>query len=486
MKNKHFDVIIVGAGVSGIGVGCHLTMKTKKSFTILERRQAIGGTWDLFKYPGIRSDSDMLTFGYEFRPWEGSKILADGPSIKQYVIDTAKKYGIDKKIQYGRKVTKLSWSSTEGLWTIESTSEDGSNEEVQTAKFMINCSGYYDYDLGHRPHFPGEEKFKGKIIHPQHWPEDLDYADKKITIIGSGATAITLVPSMAPTAGHVTMLQRSPAYIASVPSEDAIVKFAGWLIPNGIIHGFNRLRNIYIQQILFWACKQKPSAVRNFFLNRAKAALGDSVDMKHFTPRYDPWEQRLCVVPDGNFFEEVKKGRAGIVTDDIDTFTENGIKTKNGTFIESDIIVTATGLNMRLLGGADLYIDGEPIRINEKLTYKGVLVQDIPNGAVIFGYANASWTLKVDIAAEYICRLLNHMNVKGITQVIPRDHEGCRSDDESVFGLSSGYIRRAQKRLPAQGTKAPWRVTHNYLSDSTMLKYSPIEDKRHLEFIRSR
>ncbi len=476
MKEQHFDVIIVGAGVSGVGAGCHLTMNAKKkNFAILERRKDMGGTWDLFRYPGIRSDSDMYTFGYAFRPWQGTKVLADGPAIKQYVIDTAKEYGVDKKIRFGRKVVHSSWSTERGLWTINVLNEETDKEEVYTADFIINASGYYNYDKGYKPEFAGEKSFKGDIIHPQHWPKDLDYSGKKVVIIGSGATAITLVPAMAGKAEHVTMLQRSPTYIVSIPSNDEMSAGMNRFLPKGIVYLIARARNIFMQRFFFWIAQQRPSAIRRLILQGVKKHMGENFDMKHFTPNYNPWEQRICVVPDGDLFNVVRDGQASIVTEHIDTFTEKGIKLKNGQELEADIIVTATGLDVRLLGGCTVDIDGEMLDVGTKLTYKGVLAQDVPNAAIIFGYTNASWTLKVDIACEYLCRLFNYMDGKGYTYVIPKDYEGCATD-ESVMGLASGYLQRAKKRMPKQGTKAPWRVNNDYMGDVPVLKFAPIND----------
>jgi cation diffusion facilitator CzcD-associated flavoprotein CzcO len=483
MQTKHYDVIIIGAGISGIGVACHMSKRCPdKNFAIIERRNSMGGTWDLFKYPGIRSDSDVHTFGYSFRPWKGKKVLADGPSIKQYIIDTAREYGVDQRIQYGLKITGASLSSADRTWYLEALEEKTGITREFTANFIVHGTGYYNYDQGYKPEFPGESAFKGRIIHPQHWPENFDYSGKKVVVIGSGATAMTLLPAMAEKAGHITMLQRSPGYIVSVASEDIMSKGLNGFLPRNIAYQMGRVRNVFLQRLMFWLSRQRPSVVRRFLLKAVKDQVGPDVEMKHFSPDYKPWDQRLCVVPDGDLFKVVREGRASIVTEHIDRFTEKGILLKNGQELEADIIVTATGLDVRMGGGAIFNVDGESIRLGDKLTYKGVLIEDLPNAAVIFGYINASWTLKVDIASKYICRLLNLMEARGYDMVVPRDQEGCKSN-ESIMALNSGYLSRAKGRLPRQGTKGPWRISNNYLTDILVMGYAPIKD-RILEFTR--
>ncbi len=477
MAVQHFDVLIIGAGVSGIDAACHLARECPgKSYAILERRERLGGTWDLFRYPGIRSDSDMFTFGYSFRPWNETRVLADGPSIRQYVADTAAEYGADQHIRYGLKVLHSSWSSADGRWTVEVRNEKTRRKQRFTANYLIAATGYYDYDQGYRPQFPGEERFAGPIVHPQHWPEDLDYAGKRVVIIGSGATAVTLVPAMAPDAGHVTMLQRSPTYIMSLPSVDKISQGMRRFLPDAAVWRMTRRRNITIQRALYGLARSRPGVVRNLILKSAAKQLRGTSDLANFTPEYDPWDQRLCVVPDGDLFRVVRDGRADIVTDRIETFTEKGIKLVSGQELEADVIIAATGLNVQMLGGASVEVDGEPVALNQNVTYKGVLVEGIPNASMIFGYTNASWTLKADIACEYTCRLLNYMDRHGYTQVVAHATDADRSTDSVLGSLDSGYVRRGNDRLPRQGTHGPWKVRNDYVRDVPVLKLGAIND----------
>lgn len=482
MNNQHFDVLIIGAGISGIGAACHFRRELPaKSFAILERRQAVGGTWDLFRYPGIRSDSDMNTFGFGFRPWTETRVLSDGPSIKKYVEDTAKEYDVMKHIRFGTKVTRAAFSSADALWTIESENEKGGEKQTYTANFVIACTGYYKYDSGYKPDFPGEKDFKGQIIHPQKWPENLDYTGKRVVVIGSGATAVTLIPAMADKTAHITMLQRSPTYIVSIPANDFLSETLRRFLPNSWVYQMARTRNILMQRAIFWLAKARPSAIRRLLLGAAKSQLGDAVDIKHFTPNYNPWDERLCVVPDGDLFKTLKSGKASIVTDQIETFTEKGIKLKSGKELEADIIVSATGLDVQLMGGVALEVDGATVPVTQRVTYKAVLVEGVPNAAIIFGYTNASWTLKVDIACEYICRLIKHMDKQHFRVVVARDKEGVKTEDTVMGGLSSGYIRRAADKLPKQGSHGVWKVSNDYLSDVPMLRFAPIADEA-LEF----
>lgn len=477
MSKQALDVLIIGAGISGIGAACHLTRECPdKRYAILERRDEIGGTWSLFNYPGIRSDSDMYSFGFSFRPWTEPKILADGPSIRQYVNDTAQEYGVFEHIQFGRKVLKASWSSEDALWTVEATNAKG-KAETYTARFMIGCTGYYNYDKGYKPEFPGEKDFGGQIIHPQFWPKDLNYKGKRVVIIGSGATAITLVPSMAPDAAHVTMLQRSPTYILSLPSIDKVAaKLQKWL-PAKLAYKLNRTRNILLARGLYEFARRRPAGMKRFLLGRVKKQIGEQSDMRHFTPSYNPWDERLCIVPSGDLFKAIRAGKASVETDHIDTFTKDGIRLKSGQELKADIIVTATGLNVQMLGGMAAEVDGKRLVPREHMIYKGVLMQDVPNAAMIVGYTNISWTLKVDIACEYICRLLKHMDAKGYTSAVPRDLEGCMDENNTILGaLSSGYVMRAAGELPRQGTQSPWQVSQNYLRDVPELRYGKIED----------
>lgn len=474
----HYDVLIVGAGLSGIGMACHLAIECpRKRVGILERRQAIGGTWDLFRYPGIRSDSDMFSFGYQFRPWNELKVLADGPSIRQYVTDTAREYGIDRQIRFGLKTTHAAWSSARRRWTVTAVEEASGQTQEFTCDYLVSCTGYYNYDQGYLPDFPGVERFQGQCIHPQHWPESLDYRGKRVVVIGSGATAVTVVPAMAADALHVTMLQRSPSYIFSVPGHDRISAVLRHLLPERWVYRLARSRNIFIQRTLYKAARRWPQMVRRWLLSGVKKQLGKDFDMRHFTPTYKPWDERLCAVPDADLFEAIKSGKVSVVTDHIETFTEKGIRLKSGQELEADLIVTATGLQIQVFGGVHLTVDGEARPIDELMTYKGVVLQDVPNMAWIFGYSNAPWTLKADIASHYVCRLLNHMEREGYDVATARAPDGERQD-ETIFGaLQSGYVRRGRAQLPRQGRDLPWRVLHNYERDRPMLVDEPIEDE---------
>jgi monooxygenase len=477
MSQKHFDVLIVGAGISGIGVACHLKKNCpNKTFAILERRQAMGGTWDLFRYPGIRSDSDMSTFGYKFKPWTASKALADGASILSYLSDTAQENDIPKHINFQRHVKKTSWSSKQKLWTLTVYNEVTLQVEEWTANFLIGCTGYYNYDKGYSPDFQDRDKFKGQIIHPQHWPENLDYSGKRVVVIGSGATAVTLVPAMADQAEHVTMLQRSPTYIVTVPAIDAFYDGLKKVLPSKLAYKVIRGRNIGLQKAIYEICLAQPKMMRKFILGNVKKQVGKNVDMRHFTPRYNPWEERLCAVPDGDFFKAIKKGRASVETDHIERFTEDGILLKSGKTLKADIIVSATGLNLQMLGGTEVEVDDHIVNPNDCMLYQSVLVERLPNTALIIGYTNASWTLKVDIAAEYVCRLLNFMDQKGYQTVTPHDDEGCKTEDTVMGSLTAGYIARSAKSLPRQGSKAPWRMLNNYLVDRGNLRKSSFND----------
>lgn len=476
---RHVDVLIIGAGLSGIDVACHLEKeRTGRSYAILERRTAVGGTWDLFRYPGIRSDSDMYSFGYGFRPWRGTKMLADGASIRRYIQETADEYGVTPHIRFGRRMVSASWSSADNRWTVRARAEQSGDEEVWTADFLVGCTGYYDYDTGHRPIFAGEEKFGGRIVHPQHWPPDLDYRGKRVVVIGSGATAITLIPSLVDEAEHVTMLQRSPTYIVSIPADDPVaVGLVNIKAPAELTYRLGRARNIAVQQGSYQLSRRRPKFARRLFLNWVRRALGPNIDMRHFTPDYAPWDQRLCVVPDGDLFKALRRGDASVVTGRIDTFTETGIRVASGEEIPADIVVTATGLTIQILGGATVDIDGEPVRTRERVMYKGALIDGIPNAMMVLGYTNASWTLKADLAAEYFCRVLNLMRDKGFTRFVvhARDHD---RSTESVMGgaLTSGYIKRGDSVMPRQGTGGPWKVVNSYFRDRAYLRNSPIED----------
>ncbi|MGO4615132.1 flavin-containing monooxygenase [Nocardia sp. 2YAB30] len=476
---RHIDVLIIGAGLSGIGMACHLTReRTGRSYAILERRTAIGGTWDLFRYPGIRSDSDMYTFGYGFRPWHGTKVLADGPRIRQYIENTAAEYGVTRHIRFGRKVTTARWSSQAGKWTVEAHNQQTGETEVYTSDFVVGCTGYYDYDNGYRPTFPGEENFGGRILHPQHWPENFDYTGKRVVVIGSGATAITLIPAMSDDAAHVTMLQRSPTYITALPADDPVavgMKLAR--VPAEIAYRMGRARNIALQRASFQLSRTNPEAAKKLLLGAVRMQVGSDIDMRHFTPSYNPWDQRLCVVPNGDLFKVLRSGKASIVTDRIETFTETGIRLSSGAELPADIIISATGLSVQMLGGASLDVDGEPVIIRDRVAYKGALLDSVPNAMMVLGYTNASWTLKADLAAEYFCRLLNHMKAHGYTRVEAIAEEGDRAA-QSVMGgaLTSGYIQRGDAVMPRQGTNGPWQVINNYFRDRKLLRKGALED----------
>ncbi|MET8875295.1 NAD(P)/FAD-dependent oxidoreductase [Nocardia sp. NPDC004604] len=477
MNAQHFDVLIIGAGLSGIGTASQVAAAfPDKTIAVLERRERLGGTWDLFRYPGIRSDSDMYTFGYKFRPWRDLTVLAAGGSIRAYIADTARQFGIDEKIHYGRKVVTADWSTPESRWTVTTLDEATGQTRIFTCGYLVSCTGYYNYDAGYLPAFPGVERFDGRCIHPQHWPEDLDYSGKKVVVIGSGATAVTLVPAMARDAEHVTMLQRSPSYVFSLPAFDRISQVLGRFLPQDWVYAMGRKRNIVIQRQLYRACRRWPRQMRRFLLWQVRRNLGDSVDMSHFTPSYLPWDQRLCAVPDGDLFRVLASDDASIVTDRIDTFTEQGILLQSGRELEADIIVTATGLDIQMLGGMALSVDGEPHELHDRMTYKGLLVESIPNLAWVFGYTNAPWTLKSDIAGAYLCRLFKHMDDHGHTVATPRDIENSATDDGILDSLDSGYVQRAKNTLPRQGSKPPWKVLMNYEQDSKMLLDDPIDD----------
>ena len=478
MKTTTVDVLVIGAGLSGIGMACHVAKECPSmSLAIVERRQRLGGTWDLFRYPGIRSDSDMFSFGYKFRPWHALKVLADGPSIREYIGETAREYGVEDHIHYGLKTVRANWNSARRRWLVTATNEAAGEDEQFECRFLIPCTGYYNYDHGHMPDFPGADAFKGQLIHPQHWPEDLDYTGKQVVVIGSGATSVTLVPAMAGKAAHVTMLQRSPSYIFSVPGFDKLSETLGKVLPSSVVYGMARKRNIVLQRLIYKAAKRWPEATRKMLLSGVRRKLGKNVDMSHFEPSYNPWDERLCAVPDGDLFDTLRSGDASIVTDHIETFTESGIRLKSGRELEADIIISATGLELQMLGGMDLQIDGESESASERMTYKGVMVEDVPNFGYIFGYINAPWTLKADLAAEYLCRLLRHMDSNHYEVVAAHDDDGVRVPGESIMDeLASGYVRRGAQGLPRQGTRLPWRVLHNYERDCDMLLKDPIED----------
>jgi monooxygenase len=474
---ERVDVLIVGAGLSGIGTAFHLQQRCPgKTFAILEARAAIGGTWDLFRYPGIRSDSDMHTLGYRFRPWTAAKSIADGESILQYVRDTAGESGIDRKVRFGHRVVSASWSSAEARWTVTAERSDGADPVTISCAFLMNCSGYYRYDEGFTPEFEGIEDFGGKVIHPQHWPEEPEYEGKRVVVIGSGATAVTLVPAMAKDAAHVTMLQRSPSYLVSVPGEDPIAELLRKVLPHRAVYPIVRWKNVAIQSFTYRLARTRPRLVKKLLRKGLINALpaGYEVDT-HFKPRYDPWDQRLCVVPDGDIFKSLSDGSAEIVTDRIERFTANGIKLESGRELEADVVVTATGLNLLFLGGMKIEIDGEEVDQSKVLTYKGMMLADVPNLAFTIGYTNASWTLKADLVAEYLCRVLNHMDANGYDVCAPHLSDPSVTE-EPLLDFSSGYVLRAVADLPKQGSKEPWKLRQNYAVDLRKLRYGSLED----------
>lgn len=476
MATEHFDVVIVGAGLSGIGAAWHLQDKCPgKRYVILEGRDAIGGTWDLFRYPGIRSDSDMYTLGYNFKPWTGQKSIADGHSIRQYIRDVASENGIDRKIRFGHKILRTSWSTDTATWTVEALNKSSGETIKFTCGFLMSCTGYYNYSAGYTPHFEGRERFKGQVIHPQHWPESLDYSGKRVVVIGSGATAITLVPAMTDKAAHVTMLQRSPSYVISVPEKDPFVKRLRKFLPEKIIYRTTRARNVSLTLLLYRLAREKPAPIRRLLLAGVRKQVGPDFDMKHFTPQYNPWEERLCAVPDGDLFKAIRKGKMSVVTDHVDTFTETGIKLKSGQELQADIIVTATGLDLQLMGGIEVNVDGRPFDMTKTMNYKGIMFQNLPNLAMVFGYTNASWTLKADLASEYVCRLLKQMDKSGNRQCTPRNNDSSVTF-EPFLDIAAGYVQRALDKFPKQGNKAPWRLYQNYMLDLTALRFGSVKD----------
>lgn len=476
MEDRHYDVLIIGAGISGIGMACHLARECpRKRVAILERREAIGGTWDLFRYPGIRSDSDMMTFGYGFRPWTETRLLADGPSIRRYVAETAREHGVDGKVHFGLRITDANWSSADRRWTVHAAEERTGNAREYTCDFLVTATGYYDYDQGHLPDFAGVERFKGQCVHPQHWPEGLNYKGKRVVVIGSGATALTLIPAMANDTAHITMVQRSPSYVYSVPGTDRMAAVLKRILPEHWVYRFARERNIRIQRGIYKLSRRFPGLMRRLLLGAVRKQLGPDFDMTHFTPKYMPWDERLCAVPDSDLFKVLREGRASVVTDRIERFTETGILLESGRTLDADIIVTATGLRLQTLGGMTLSIDGRPTAVSDRMTYKSVLIEGVPNLAYLFGYTNISWTLKIDLAADYVCRLLNEMDRRVVAVVTPRAPKGEIQSDHVLGSLQAGYIQRDAAVLPRQGRDVPWRVLHHLERDRSILR-QPLED----------
>ncbi len=477
MDAEALDVVIVGAGLSGIGAAYHLQANLPgKSYAILEAREQLGGTWDLFRYPGIRSDSDMYTLGYSFRPWTNPKAIADGPAILEYIRETAAAYGIDRHIHYRRRVERAYWSSDEARWTIE-TRDTASGALVRyTARFLFICAGYYDYDKGYTPEFPGRERFRGRIVHPQKWTPDVEYEGKRVVVIGSGATAVTLVPELAKRAAHVTMLQRSPTYIVSMPERDPIAEWMRGRLSTNAAYSVMRWKNVLVSMGFYNFCRKAPAVAKRLLVRQMKKSIGGAVDARaHFTPSYNPWDQRLCLVPDGDLFAALKKGNASVVTDHIETFTENGIRLRSGDELEADLVVTATGLELKFLGGMRVEVDGKTVEPSECMVYKGLMLSDVPNLAFAIGYTNASWTLKCDLTSQYVCRLLAHMDAQGYEIAAPRRNDPSL-EEEPIIDFSSGYVRRALDRIPKQGSRAPWKLHQNYALDLALLRRGRLAD----------
>jgi cation diffusion facilitator CzcD-associated flavoprotein CzcO len=473
---EHLDVLIVGAGLSGIGAAWHLQDRSPgKSYAILEARGDLGGTWDLFRYPGIRSDSDMHTLGYRFKPWTASKSITDGDSILEYVRRTAQESGIDRRIHFHHRVLSAAWSSADERWTVEAERTDTGETVRLTCGFLWTCSGYYRYDEGYTPEFEGVDRFAGPVVHPQHWPADLDYSGKKVVVIGSGATAVTLVPAMAKEAAHVTMLQRSPTYIASLPAEDRLATKLRRRLPERAAYAVVRWKNVLIQAAFYQLSRRRPELIKGWIRKGVVRSLPPGYDVdKHFKPRYNPWDQRMCLVPDGDLFRSISKGEASVVTDRIATFTERGIALESGEELEADVVVTATGLNLLFLGGIELTVDGEEPGVPTKMTYKGMMLSGVPNMAFTVGYTNASWTLKADLTSEYVCRLLNHMDAHGYKRCVAEVDPSV--SEQPLLDFTSGYVQRSLDHFPKQGSKEPWKLRQNYVFDIRTIRRGAIDD----------
>jgi len=474
--NDILDVLIIGAGLSGIGAASHLKRHCPdKRFAILEARDAIGGTWDLFRYPGIRSDSDMYTLGYRFKPWTNPKAIADGPSIRAYIRETAAEQDLLRHIRFGQKVLSAAWSSGDARWAVSVLDLASGAQRLVHARFLYNCGGYYSYEEAHRPEFPGEADFNGTLVLPQFWPESLDYAGKRVVVIGSGATAVTVVPSMAAMAAHVTMLQRSPSYVVTRPGEDRIALRLRRLLPERGAYALTRWKNVLIGMFFYRLARSRPEPVKQRLVQMAARQLAPGYDVAtHFTPNYKPWDQRVCAVPDGDLFRTIRAGRVEVVTDTIDRFTATGIRLASGRELDADIVVLATGLKLTVLGGMTLSIDGQPFDPSQAMAYKGMMLSDLPNFAMAFGYTNASWTLKADLTAGYVCRLLRYMDRHGKTVAVPRREPDV--EPMPFLNFTSGYVQRAQHLLPRQGSRAPWQVYQNYLQDLLTIRFGRIAD----------
>jgi monooxygenase len=480
MTVEHFDVLIVGAGLSGIGAGYHLQDQCPgRTYAILEGRDDIGGTWDLFRYPGVRSDSDMHTLGYSFKPWTAEKAIADGPSILQYVRETSREFGIDQHIRFRHLVRRAEWSSDDARWTVEAQIKDTDDTVTFTCGYLFMCAGYYSYKGGYTPEFAGLDQFRGQVVHPQAWPDDLDHAGKRVVVIGSGATAMTLIPAMAHTAAHVTMLQRSPTYVVSAPDTDKIANGLRKVLPGKLAYTLTRWKNTKMQQVIYRRTRTQPAKVKAKLLEMVRNELGPDYDVDtHFTPSYNPWDQRLCLVPNSDLFTAITSGKASVVTDHIASFDETGITLQSGQHLDADIIVTATGLQMVTLGEVDFVVDGEPVDFSKTWTYKGFAYSGVPNLASTFGYINASWTLRADLISEYVCRLLNHMAATGAVQCTPtlRPEDAGMPERPWVDSFTAGYMQRVMHLFPRQGDREPWINPQDYGRDKKMFRKSPLDD----------
>ncbi|MET7668068.1 flavin-containing monooxygenase [Micromonospora luteifusca] len=477
MASDHVDVLIIGAGLSGIGAACHLSRDCPdKTYALLEARDAVGGTWDLFRYPGIRSDSDMFTLGYSFKPWTAAKAIADGTTIREYVRETAREYDVQRHIRFGHRALRAEWDSGTARWTVHIQRTDTTEATVLTCSFLFACTGYYRYDEGYTPPLPGVDAYTGRLVHPQHWPDDLDHTGKRVVVIGSGATAITLVPALAQQAAHVTMVQRSPTYVMALPSRDRLADALRRWLPAKAAYPVVRWKNVLLSTVTFQLSRRAPGLVKRTLRRAARDRLPVGYDLdRHFSPRYDPWDQRLCVAPDGDLFTAVRQGDASVVTDTVDTFTAHGVRLTSGAELPADIVVTATGLNLLALGGLTLRVDGTDVDLASTVAYKGMMVSGVPNFALTLGYTNASWTLKADLVAGYVCRLLRHLDRSGqqiVTPLPPPDPERV-----PLIDLRSGYVLRAVDALPKQGATTPWRLHQNYPRDVLLMRHGRLTDK---------